>query len=743
MGKKSRAARHKTQKGKRFLVLLSLGALAGCKGGGVGTAGSTLPSGFLPNYNYGGSWAAAPTPVNASVMLASFAQNLSTFDNAVQNLLTNDTRYTRQAGFWHFNGGAQNYYSNPLKSSGVAYAHAAGLTGAGSLVSVVDAYINPNHVAITGKGSVSSNGNPLNLQTGEFDHGTQVTSIIVGSAAANPPNDSGFIGMAPGATFTFASYYDVPSMIMMTLGAKANHAVAQNNSWGFQGSSVTQTSYNNQFSTTNEQNYIAALKAYAQQGVVVFAISNDSSLSHSTLMEGLPVLDPTLESGWIAVGNATYLDQAMTQVQILSSGCYEAARWCILADGTWEAAAGDPADNTYQFGTGTSFAAPQVSGALALLEEAFQGQGLSPHDLRLRLLATADNSFFTPDGTVELATGYNKSYSYVYGLGMLDVKAALEPIGISQVRMADGSAHRIDQPMIATGSAMGDAVIRSLRTVDVGFTDSFNAGFTMSGDHLAASSAPAPLDRTLLTQSLATNLAATRVGTPSTFDHPFEGLAGQTYAMNNPTGDLGAAVLLPNGSGSAGINLKQTLLDGPTKLELGLKLAHDSGGLLGFGAGGNSGSNLASLTLGMTQDLGDGGYFSVSGEFGRADLGSQPNITNLTSAGFNAAHVDLGQRDVFSDGDRLALGIGLPVAVTSGSGQIVLPVADGVGNRTSYQPVGLDLSPSSRQQDISLTYQTELADGMEMLMSLVHAENFGNQAGETDNAGVLALKISF
>src|SRR3990167_9341153 len=107
------------------------------------------------------------------------------------------------------------------------------------------------------------------------------------------------------------------------------------------------------------------------------------------------------------------------------SGCLEAATWCLMADGHWNAAS-NTTDTAYSSGTGSSFAAPQVSGALALLAEAFPS--LSPHDLRLRLLFSADTGFTGFEKAVSLpidGSDYSHDYSIEFGHGFLDLRSWL------------------------------------------------------------------------------------------------------------------------------------------------------------------------------------------------------------------------------------------------------------------------------------------------------------------------------
>jgi len=716
-------------------LLVSVVLLAACKGGS-GTGGLS--------FNYGSPYA-PPAALSASLMGLFYAPAQNPLVASIANsLLAGDPRYTRQnKPSWSLPLSSGQVLtglnSQPLRSSGAAFAHAAGLTGAGTVVAMADTRLNTSHEVFSGKpsGSVTVSSN---LPTGvggsqSFDdHGTTVAGIIAGQS-------SSFIGVAPGASLIFGTFANDSSLIAVTDQARLAGAVAFNNSWGIDSVPISTTGFQSEFSTPSAQAYLTALDQYAANGVVVFAVSNNDTHTHATLMDALPYVRPSLEAGWIAVGNAvpTMSGGSVTSVQMLSADCMEAARWCILADGAWEGATSQ-GNAQYEFGTGSSFAAPQVSGALALLSEAFPS--LSPHQLRVRLLAAADNGFFTPDATVELATGFNKGYSYQYGLGFLDIEAALLPIGATQMSLPSGAVQATDQPALITGAAMGDAVARSLSKVDVVVTDALDAPFMMPGEALAATVTPTPLSQTLLAKSLMTDLASARTMRESGLNDPFAAFSGPTYAVATPSGDVGAAVLLAPGTSDFGLNVKRALTDGATRVEVGLKVARDSGNVMGFGASGSEDTNMASLQLGVTQDLGRGGFFSVGGELGVADLGSQPMMTSVSAARFDSFNVEFGRHDAFTQGDRLALGIGLPVAVTGGQAEAILPVANSLGG-ASFAPVGIDLSPSDRQTDISLTYQTPISDNAELLAKIVHAENYGNRSGERDTGAVLAISFSF
>ena len=80
---------------------------------------------------------------------------------------------------------------------------------------------------------------------------------------------------------------------------------------------------------------------------------------------------------------------------------------------------------------GTSYVAPQIAGAVALLSEHFPNH--SAEQIVDRLLASADNSFFTRDGVVTFGNGIQHGYNDEFGHGFMDIYAALNPITSSSL----------------------------------------------------------------------------------------------------------------------------------------------------------------------------------------------------------------------------------------------------------------------------------------------------------------------
>ena len=642
---------------------------------------------------------ATPKYQNTNVSIAWLRQ----FDPAVPNAATQD----------------------PIRTSGAAFAHAAGITGAGELIAISDEHISSSHEAFGGRVTVESN-----FASGD-EHGTSVASVAIG-------NSQTFVGTAPGASVMFGTYATDAALANLGFLAATRGAVAWNNSWGYPSLQVNQSNFDLVFNYgAAGRNYLSSLDTFAGQGVVVFAASNDS-LQNATIMEALPYLRPSLEAGWIAAVNGvpTISGSQVTGVHLVSNACWEAARWCLIADGTWNAATGS--GSAYAPTTGSSFAAPQISGALALLAEAFPT--LSPHQLRVRLLASAEDDFFRPDATIELADGFEKGYSVIYGHGFLDIEAALRPIGGRLLSLSEGGVVSTDTPVLLSGSAFGDAVEVSLQGTNVAVRDALAADFSMSAAALASGARPGAQAGTLLAKSLRGNLAIERQASPVALSDPFAAFTGPVLAMTAPDGSAQAAVLLPQGgAGSSGVTVSRALTDGPTRLDLGVKVARDDGQLMSLD--GDSSALMASVTLGVTQDLGAGAFLAISGEVGVTDLGGATVFGTTGTARFDAVKLTAGASDVLSKGDRISVGVGLPVAIASGETVLNLPVTR--EGAAAFDRVALDLAPEDRQVDVDFSYQTEVSDGLEMKLSLIRSENFGNRAGVTDTSGALAFSFRF
>lgn len=656
---------------------------------------------------------------------------------AAASFRSNSPRFRLQDGSFTING--IPVFANPLHSSRVDYAHAVGLSGAGQVIAVVDNGFLRGHEVFAGK-TITTTGNPT-----VEDHGTRVASIAAGNSAS-------MVGVAPGADLILsdwgAAMFD--NLRLAADAARLRGAVAQNNSWGYGGVYADGAGFDTIFGDPTGAAWLSALRDYAlggadwQGGVVVFAVDNTDH-GRAGLMDGLPLLQPDLETAWLAVGNAlpVFDDTDVTAVARLdSSPCHESAAWCIMADGYWVAAT---ETGGYDDGTGSSFAAPQVSGALALLAEAFPL--LTPHELRARLLASADNTFdgFVAAGSTDLLAGadtFFHDYSTDFGHGVLDIRAALLPLGQTSMSMEGGATIKTQDYAFSTGGAMGDAVLRSLDGINLSVRDAFGGDFDVAAKNFATPAAPGALAQALSAQTFAKDFRRARTAPLTPLADSFAAQSGQSMDLTEPDG-LTRASVLTGGSGDYGLALSQRVAEGDLALDLGLKLARDGGSLMGFsGAGASGGATMASVTVGLSTDTGQGGFFALSGEIGIADLGTTVAISDVSQARFNSLRLELGGRNVLSRDDRLGFGLALPLAVTAGAADMILPVAKADGG-SEVRTVDLQLAPEKRQLDLSVSYAMPMGEHSEFRLEVVHARNYGNIAGASDSAAVIGMTWSF
>ena len=209
-----------------------------------------------------------------------------------------------------------------------------------------------------------------------------------------------------------------------------------NNSWVLSGTATGTAAGQDQ--AYKDENLQARVPAYAASKMIqVFAAGNDNG-AMANVNARLPVYNRELEPYWLSVANVG-IDGKLDKT---SSICADSAQWCVSAPGTDIVSTfvgGTPdvtvsqddegrangmtvdrskAEYGYSYMTGTSMAAPHVSGALALLMERFPY--LDNPQIRDVLLTTA-----TDLG----APGVDE----IYGWGLIDLKKAIEGPGLLRV----------------------------------------------------------------------------------------------------------------------------------------------------------------------------------------------------------------------------------------------------------------------------------------------------------------------
>ncbi|NUR23655.1 autotransporter serine protease, partial [Frateuria sp.] len=303
-------------------------------------------------------------------------------------------------------------------------AHAQGYTGQGITIGIIDSGVMRNHPSLAGRVVkeliyVDSTTNNTSIDD-VVGHGTWVSEV-----AAGQPVGKFAGGIATGATLVSAriiadkeptddgsgSGNKVTAADAAFFGQTLNPELVndgvriQNNSWGGIYWDTTDATVNQAFGQAYDDFVLN------HDGLVVFAAGNESRADPST-MAALPSLAPELEQGWLVA--AAVDSNHPTQLASYSNACGKAMHYCLVAPGDVIVADKDypnpdPSKN-YWIVSGTSFAAPLVSGAAALVWQAYP---YFNNDLvRQTLLGTADDLG---------APGPDP----VFGYGMLDVGKAV------------------------------------------------------------------------------------------------------------------------------------------------------------------------------------------------------------------------------------------------------------------------------------------------------------------------------
>ncbi|MFA7440259.1 MAG: S8 family peptidase [Sphingomonadaceae bacterium] len=336
-----------------------------------------------------------------------------------------------------------NFDTEEYRRSGAAAATGAlaawtkGIEGKGVTVGIIDTGIDTASPEFSGRihsasRDVTGAGRPVTDADG---HGTAVAAVLAASR-----NDQGIVGVAPAATLAVMRTdrvgtcpdcaFGSADIATGVLEAVAAGARAINISLGGGGSSTMD----------------AAFAEAGRAGVVlVIGAGNDGAAS----------IDPLPAAALSVAGRTTLVVGSVGPTGEISEFSNRAG----AAADSWIAAPGEkvvtPGLNGQLFlYSGTSIAAPMVSGAIALLAQNFTN--LSAEQLVDLVLRTARDAG---------APGTDP----VYGRGVLDIAAAMAPVGATSIA---GTPLPISLTANgAIGAAFGDGMARSLG--QVGIADSY------------------------------------------------------------------------------------------------------------------------------------------------------------------------------------------------------------------------------------------------------------------------------
>jgi len=416
------------------------------------------------------------------------------------------------------------------------------LLGDGQTIYVMDDAMHNNHASFQGK-TVTMLDSPAASSTA-FQHGTHVASTAAGIIAGTTH------GVAPDADLVFSTFADNGTNQAADIDtARTSHsAIVMNNSWHYlhnsnssavewselvtsaanNGNNIRQELTSGSFSGysvfgSHTSTYITALDNFQNSGVIVWANSNFSGDSDTSVLAGLPNYfngtddSVDLSDAWLSVMYAEFTGSSLSGASTSDftrngNPCGASKEWCLVVDDTDIGAAGyvnGSGTSVYNIASGSSMGAPQVSGMIALLAQAFPNH--TPEQLTDRLLASANNDWFTPSGNTTFTThgaSVKHGYNDTWGHGVPDMYAALSPItsngnpasassfGFATKKGAvSGSSGgssggsvpfsqieklAVFETAMKTSSSLGDGIINGLKDKTVYAYDALNGGFKLN-----------------------------------------------------------------------------------------------------------------------------------------------------------------------------------------------------------------------------------------------------------------------
>ena len=417
-----------------------------------------------------------------------------------------------------------------------------------------------------------------------------------------------------------------------------------------------------------------------------------------------------------------------------SNRCGLAAQWCVAAPGEEmnlayfgpDEETGEPGSRGTFVGGGTSFAAPMVTGGLAVMKHLFRGQ-LSNSDLLARLLETADRSGRYADPTV-------------YGRGLMDLDAATAPAGSERIAAGsrvNGPGRTLRSTRLDLGGAVGDGLARSFASREFVVFDSLGAPFWHGlGSRMrqtGQSPARSRLDALTSERPAGTGMGpGTRLSPRTGWDEP-DGARWEVRLLDTPAGikpgHLGLAEkalalsyagskdLVLSGFSTQGMEGMLPVLGGvfswrrgPFGLRSGWIAERESAlGTTADGAFGRLAAN--AFFIGFDAEA----TIEPWRVFGGAELGlTRPEadgglIEDLSSVATSS--LSLHAERVVAENQTLRFSVAQPLRVEAGRAALSVPVGRTRGGDVLKKRMTGSLVPSGRQVDLSVQWRRRLGGG--------------------------------
>ncbi len=457
----------------------------------------------------------------------------------------------------------------------------------------------------------------------------------------------------------------------------------------------------------------------AEKTILVYAAGNERQ-PWSGLGADLPYYIPALRGHSLAVA-AT--DPETDAIAAYSNRCgplpsdWNSARhgphYCLAAPGAVRALMPNPATpgngDVDDGATGASFAAPLVSGALALLMEHFRGTRGNTEVVK-RMLDTADRSGRYAD----LET---------YGAGHLDIEAALSPVGALS---AGQSAHALDGTALQLPAAFG-SVARRAAGIELAAFDEQNFPFWI------------PLSALVSTRQTGRS-PIPRFDGDERATAPATGLDSLRLHWL-PVGDAGSPRLPDGYEWVAGLGeTSASIARRPRTGGWGYGLGFDDGEYLGARSSGAFGSELRSgmawISRAFGRKLGDGwrldGAATLAVSRPRYEKGA---IFQASSSVLSALSMRLGDEDT-------GFTIEQPLRAETGAGTFRVENGRMENGRRLYDEYRVPLRPEARALRMTLRHERK-AMGGRIAVEVGGAMNAGHIPGAHETNVGFAYRLTW
>ena len=767
---------------KLFIFLISLLSLTACGGGGGG----------------GGGGGAAGGGVGTGTVT-----NCSDTGTAFQTYEYYNT------GSDLGSSGAGN--DSPLQYVCASSAYARGATGDGIQVAVVDTGVRATHSDLDGNMVAFTTGsdtvNSDNDASDDHGHGTHVAGIIAGERQGGVASSHGvaFDAQIYGFKALDSDGAGSDTTLGNAFGLIENIAAIDiiNNSWGTNADCSSATACR-ALGATIYDNW-EDLSQLSTPKISVFAAGNDSedqpSAECQTMVYNSDINAVSVCVVAISTDDSGGYSQGKGFLATFSNKCGKVSSYCIAAPGDTLYNTGYLSNSHYTTKSGTSMAAPMVSGGLAIIMEEFSS--LTPAQVVSRLLSTANDSG-------------EYSQTSIYGHGLMNLNAATAAVGSLQT--INGS-NLLDDPNTSyndlvnnsflSSAAFSNALNASLNNQTMEVYDSFDranfkvnlSDFFSSGSYISQNTIQNHLARLqpkqknedsfknlfgnfsveyegdYLTRSLfqtsgdfialgynqSTNNFENSINPLSSFfndsqfgnkylENPYFYVgSGEDYFMSfNPNNSFGIDTFTNQNSSDYGFSLNfNPILSGGNHevvgdLQFVLGTNYEENKFLNstssgvFATGDMSSTNFTGLKY--KKNISDELTFIGSGFAGYTHIDKAANsyINGSSPIMTSSFTVGLTKSNFLKEKQNISFFINQPQRVENGNISLRLPTSSDRDRTVTYSDLSVDLEPDARQLNLDIIFNKEITDKSNLSANITHVKN-GDHSSASESQNFISL----